>query len=68
MQDCKGTPIWYELMTKNPDGAQVIYLMRGDSDEASQALARTMPDHCRWYELVTSDQKAALELYGKLFE
>lgn len=50
----------------DPQGAP-FYLMRGNSDEASQALARKTPGHCCWNELVTSDQKAALEFYGKLF-
>src|SRR3546814_8208248 len=37
--------------------------MRGDGEEASTAFAGMTPGHCRWNELVTSDQAAALDFY-----
>lgn len=51
---------------KDPQGAR-FYIMRGDSDEDSMAFATAKTGHCSWNELVTSDQKAALDFYGKLF-
>ena len=42
-------------------------LMRGTSEEESTAFTPMRPGHCCWSELVTSDQKAALDFYGKLF-
>ena len=51
---------------RDPQGAK-FYLMRGSSSEDSKAFAPMTPGHCSWNELVTSDQKAALEFYGKLF-
>lgn len=50
----------------DPQGAH-FYLMRGESSEESRAFAVRTPGHCSWNELVTSDQKAALDFYGKLF-
>ncbi|MEO3434593.1 VOC family protein [Inquilinus sp. CAU 1745] len=50
----------------DPQGA-VFYLMRGDSDGNSTAFEPRRAGHCSWNELVTSDQDAALEFYGKLF-
>ncbi|MFP7571030.1 VOC family protein [Marivita sp. S2033] len=50
----------------DPQGA-VFYLMRGNSDDQSTAFAPMKVGHCSWNELVTSDQTAALEFYGKLF-
>jgi len=50
----------------DPQGAH-FYLMRGNSDQESEAFAPMTPGHCSWNELVTSDQKAALDFYGKLF-
>ncbi|WP_099826277.1 VOC family protein [Oceaniglobus indicus] len=50
----------------DPRGA-TFYLMRGDSDGQSTAFAPMKVGHCSWNELVTSDQVAALEFYGKLF-
>lgn len=50
----------------DPQGAQ-FYLMRGSSDEVSTAFAPMMPGHGCWNELVTSNQKAALDFYSKLF-
>lgn len=51
---------------RDPQGAN-FYLMRGNSPEDSKAFAPKTPGHCSWNELVTSDQKAALDFYGKLF-
>ncbi len=50
----------------DPQGAP-FYLMRGNSDEDSQAFESNTPGHFSWNELVTTDQHAALEFYGKLF-
>ncbi len=50
----------------DPQGAH-FYMMRGNSDQPSQAFARKKPGHCNWNELVAADQKAALDFYGKLF-
>ncbi|MFD2741334.1 VOC family protein [Sulfitobacter aestuarii] len=50
----------------DPQGAH-FYLMRTDSDEASAAFTPMKPGHACWNELVTTDQKAALDFYGKLF-
>lgn len=50
----------------DPQGG-MFYLMRGDSDADSTAFAPMKAGHCSWNELVTSDQKAALDFYGKLF-
>lgn len=50
----------------DPQGA-MFYLMRGDSDADSTAFAPMKAGHCSWNELVTSDQTAALDFYGKLF-
>ncbi len=51
---------------RDPQGAK-FYLMCGASDEDSKVFAPQTPGHCSWNELVTTDQKAALEFYGKLF-
>lgn len=51
---------------EDPQGA-TFYLMRGDSDGDSTAFSPMKPGHCSWNELVTSDQMAALDFYGKLF-
>lgn len=50
----------------DPQGAK-FYLMHGNSDEDSTAFAPMQPGHGCWNELVTSDQKAALDFYSKLF-
>ncbi len=50
----------------DPQGA-MFYVMRGESDEASKAFMPMTTGHFCWNELVTSDQNAALEFYGKLF-
>ena len=51
---------------RDPQGAQ-FYVMRGNSDQESKAFSPTKPGHCSWNELVTTDQKAALDFYIKLF-
>lgn len=50
----------------DPQGA-MFYLMRGDSEADSTAFSPKKTGHCDWNELVTSDQVAALDFYGKLF-
>lgn len=50
----------------DPQGAH-FYLMRGNSAEGGKAFAPGAPGHCSWNELITSDQKAALDFYGRLF-
>jgi predicted enzyme related to lactoylglutathione lyase len=50
----------------DPQGAH-FYVMRGESDKNSNAFATATTGHCSWNELVTSDQKAALEFYTRLF-
>ena len=50
----------------DPQGAK-FYLLRGNSGEDSAAFAPMKPGHGCWNELVTSDQKSALDFYGKLF-
>ena len=54
-------------MVADPQG-MVFYIMRGDSPEDSQAFHVTAHGHCGWNELVSSDHKAALAFYGKLFD
>ncbi|WP_306259597.1 VOC family protein [Pararhizobium sp. IMCC21322] len=49
----------------DPQGAH-FYLMRGSSNEDSTAFAPRKAGHCSWNELVTSDQKAAMDFYSKL--
>lgn len=51
----------------DPQGA-MFYIMRGTSDEASDAFVATMkPGHACWNELVTSDQEGALAFYTGQF-
>lgn len=50
----------------DPQGAH-FYIMRGFSEEASNAFSTMKLGHCSWNELVTSNQKAALDFYSKLF-
>ncbi len=50
----------------DPQGAS-FYIMRGDSDQDSTAFSQMQSGHCSWNELVTSDQKAALEFYSAMF-
>ena len=49
-------------MVGDPQGV-VFYIMRGNMDQASTAFAGMAPGHCRWNELVTTDQAAALDFY-----
>lgn len=53
-------------LVADPQGVP-FYLMRGASDETSDAFAPDRIGHCAWNELVTTDQAAALSLYGGLF-
>ena len=50
----------------DPQGAQ-FYVMRGASNQESTAFTGNRAGHFSWNELVTSDQKAALEFYTRLF-
>lgn len=50
----------------DPQGA-VFTLMRGASDEASEAWSANAPGHCRWNELSTSDPEAAQAFYARHF-
>jgi predicted enzyme related to lactoylglutathione lyase len=54
-------------MVTDPQG-MVFYIMRGASEQESQAFHVTAPGHCGWHELVTSDHKAALAYYGEMFD
>ena len=54
-------------MVADPQG-MLFYVMRGDSQQASQAFHVTAPGHCGWHELATSDHKAALAFYGEMFD
>lgn len=49
-------------MVADPQGV-VFYIMRGNVDQASTAFDGMAPGHCRWNELVTTDQAAALDFY-----
>lgn len=51
---------------RDPQGAH-FYVMRGESDQESTAFAPMKTGHYSWNELVTSDQKAALDFYSNLF-
>jgi len=51
---------------RDPQGA-MFYVMRGSSDEDSEAFTPMKPGHGCWNELVTSDQKSAMDFYGQLF-
>lgn len=53
-------------MILDPQGVPV-YLMRGASDEASNAYQRHGLGHVGWNELMTSDREAALDFYGRHF-
>lgn len=53
-------------MVADPQGV-AFYVMRGDSDTPSTAFKPKAEGHGVWNELVTSDQNAALDFYGKLF-
>ena len=49
-------------MLADPQGA-MFYVMRGASDETSDAFSVTDAGHCRWNELSTSDAPGALTFY-----
>lgn len=49
----------------DPQGAH-FYLMSGEGEEDSTAFSPMKPGHICWNELITSDQDAALDFYGKL--
>lgn len=55
-------------MVTDPQGAP-FYIMRGVSDQTSQAFASDTPriGHCAWNELVTTDPEAAKAFYFKEF-
>ncbi len=50
----------------DPQGAP-FYIMRGASDDASNAFSPMQNGHGAWNELVTSDQAAALAFYQEQF-
>ena len=49
-------------MVADPQGV-VFYVMRGISDQKSEAFKPTADGHGAWNELVTTDQAAALDFY-----
>jgi predicted enzyme related to lactoylglutathione lyase len=53
-------------MVADPQGVP-FYVMRGESEEASQSFSVTDAGHCRWNELTTSDPAAALSFYTSHF-
>lgn len=53
-------------MIADPQGA-VIYVMRGDSEEPSQAFDQARSGHGNWHELHTSDAAAAFDFYAGQF-
>jgi predicted enzyme related to lactoylglutathione lyase len=55
-------------MVADPQGVP-FYVMKGASDESSQAFAALEPKvgHCAWNELSTSDPEGAKVFYGNLF-
>jgi len=53
-------------MVTDPQGAP-FYVMRGESDQASDAFAYEDPQHVRWNELGTSDPDAAIAFYTRHF-
>lgn len=50
----------------DPQGA-MFYVMRGASEEKSDAFAPTTDGHCAWNELYATEQKAALDFYRAMF-
>jgi hypothetical protein len=50
----------------DPQG-QPFYVMRGESEEASDSFHPTKAGHCSWNELSTPDQAAALSFYTGQF-
>lgn len=53
-------------LLSDPFGAP-FYVMRGASDESSNAFSPDAVGHCAWNELVTGDPAAAKEFYVSLF-
>lgn len=53
-------------MLSDPQGVP-LYVMRGASPESSTAYQRMGMGHVSWNELLTTDDAAALEFYGKHF-
>lgn len=53
-------------MVADPQGA-LLYVMRGASEDASDAFAPSTDGHAGWNELVTADQQAALRFYEEQF-
>ena len=53
-------------MVADPQGAP-FYVMRGASDEDSDAFSTDQPQHVRWNELSTTDPDAAIDFYGSRF-
>jgi predicted enzyme related to lactoylglutathione lyase len=53
-------------MVADPQGLP-FYLMRGASDGESRSFSVTEAGHCRWNELSTSEQEAALAFYTRHF-
>jgi predicted enzyme related to lactoylglutathione lyase len=55
-------------MVADPQGAP-FYVMRGTSDETSQAFAKYAPKlgHCAWNELATADPEGAKSFYNTIF-
>jgi predicted enzyme related to lactoylglutathione lyase len=53
-------------LVADPQGVP-FYVMRGASEETSNAFSPTEVGHCSWNELATSDQAAALDFYTSRF-
>src|SRR5688500_13689095 len=53
-------------MVADPQGAP-FYVMRGASDESSDAFSTDQAQHVRWNELSTTDPDAAVEFYAGHF-
>jgi len=53
-------------LVADPQGVP-FYVMRGASEETSNAFSPTETGHCSWNELATSDQAAALDFYTSRF-
>ena len=53
-------------MVADPQGV-VFYVMRGTSEQSSNAFDPTKDGHCSWNELSTSDPAGAIDFYTRLF-
>jgi hypothetical protein len=53
-------------LVADPQGVP-FYVMRGESEEASNSFAPMAPGHCNWNELSTPDQDGALAFYTGRF-